>query len=187
MEKIQTIRIRDEYHDFVKQLRTSTNDFLRDMEPWVEATHYDFIKSCYYDDVKELEKIIFFTSSPFYEFNKAYWYIQNAYEWWIIDRGNSFLSKYEDAKENDLLKIEFKDQKFYFEGKYVPTNPYNEKLINISAFELINEFRKCCQDHPGQYYSTILTDFKEADFIKNHKFDEVYYRCDIDESINKGK
>jgi hypothetical protein len=186
MRKIQTQRIRDEYPDLAKQLRVSTKEFLNHSDnQWLEEGHKDFITSCYNDDVNELEKIIFFTSSPFYEFYKVYWYIDEAYKAWVEDYPTIFLDTYHRVKDSGLVKIKFKDGKFYFEGEYVPTNPYNEKLINIEAFELLTEFHKVCNASSGETYRNVLTDFMKTDFIKNHEFQGAGYYCyETDESIS---
>ena len=188
MRKIQTQRIRNNHYDFIKQLKSSTKEFLdnRLFSERLEEAHYDFIRACYLDDAKELEKIIFLNSSPFYEFRKAYD---------SIDHFSKILGKYRDAYvweeynkalESGLRKITYKNNKFYFEGEYVPIIPYAEKLININAFELISEFRKFGQgyDYDNTSLSKMLFDFKQSDFVKNHKLQEVYYYCETDESIS---
>ena len=186
MRKIQTQRIRDNHYDFIKQLKSSTKEFHNALfQEQLEKSHYNFIRACYLDDVKELEKIIFLNSSPFYEFYTVYWYIDEAYKAWVEDYPDDFLEMYRHAKKSGLVKIKFKDGKFYFEGEYVPTNPYNEKLINIEAFELLTEFHKVCNASSGETYRNLLTDFMKTDFIKNHEFQGAGYYCyETDESIS---
>jgi hypothetical protein len=185
---IDTIRIRELYPDFVKRLKASTKDFVeyhfnsRDLlkiDDEQVDTHLLFIKSCYYDDIEELEEIMFFTSSPFYEFNEAYYYVNHAYE--LLRNGlyNSFCLSYQDMLKNEFLSIEFKDSKFYFEDVLVPPNPYhNKEIINIVAFELITQVHNFIivqsKARPISLYQ-ILQNLVETDFVKNHDFNECDY------------
>lgn len=184
---IDTIRIRELYPDFVKRLKASTKDFVeyhfnsRDLSKIDDEqvdTHLLFMKSCYYDDVQELEEIIFFTSSQFYKFNKAYYYVNHAYE--LLRNGlyNSFCYSYQDMLKNEFLSIEFKDSKFYFEDVLVPTNPYDKNHINIVVFDLmtqVHNFIKVQSKAGTVSLYKILESLVETDFVKNHDFDE---RCD---------
>jgi len=182
---IRSTKIREVYPDFIKRLRISTKDFNEyisnpNSKKLLDETNLEFIKSCYYDDIQELEEIIFFTSYPFYEFKEAYnsiyitydrlkYALKNDSEW----GRSSFWNEYEKLIESSVLdKIKFRDQKFYFNGDLVPTNPHDENCINIIAFEIINEVKEFIEKFGKKFYQLI-----DAEFLKDHDFDECYDYC----------
>lgn len=196
---IHTTRIRKLYPDFFKQLRMSTKDFvehhfnfkaLSEIDDELVDTHLQFLKSCYYDDVQELEKIIFFTSYPFYEFSQMYeniiCHIYKTLKYASKSKNSyweeSFWNDYEKLIEFSVLdKIKFRDQKFYFNGDLVPTNAYEENEINMVVFDFVTEvdkfIKKNREKHPKESSWTIFRWLMNDDFVKNHDFDECHYYC----------
>ena len=195
---IHTTRIRKLYPDFVKQLRVSTKDFvehhfnfkaLSEIDDELVDTHLQFLKSCYYDDVRELEKIIFFTSSPFYEFSQVYENIicpiykslKYVFKSKDSDWDEIFWREYESLLESEFYKIKFDDSKFYFRDCLVPTNPYEENQINMVVFDFVTEvdkfIKKNREKHPKESSWRIFSWLMNDDFVKNHDFDERHYYC----------
>jgi len=193
---MNTDNIRNYYPDFVNKLRKSIKELLnlQELEKNNVNNKYDlgtyarFVNSCYYDDIEELEEIIFFTSSPFYEFSQVYKnIICPIYDNLRLssESKNSFWEKYfwkeyKKLLESEFYKIKFKDSKFYFENVLVPINPYDKNQINIVVFDFVTEvdkfIRKNREEHPKGSDWQIFHRLINYDFVKNHNFNkQVYY------------
>lgn len=179
---MNTIIIRELYPDFVKRLKASTKDFvehhfdsrsLSKIDDEQVDAHLLFIKRCYYDDVQELEEIMFFTSSPFYEFNEVYSYVNNFYEALRDPSFDRFWDLFIIMLEKGFSNIDYRDNVFYFNGCSVPKNPYDKNIINIKVFEFVAEVvsfvrsQRCPRED-------IFSRLVDAEFFYEHDFDACY-------------
>lgn len=185
---MNTNNIRSYYPDFVNKLRRSIKELLnlQELEKNNVNNKYDlgtyarFVNSCYYDDIEDLEEIIFFTSSPFYEFSQVYEnIICPIYD--TLRRSSKsknslleecFWKEYKKLLKSEFFKIEFKNLKFYFKNVLVPTNPYDKNQINIVVFDFVTEVDKFIRK--SNITSKKFNELLNSDFVKNRDFDECH-------------